>query len=417
VNDDFIPFHRPSITDAERAAVIEVLDSGWLTTGPKVRAFEEAFAAFVGAPHAIALNSATAGLHLALEGLGVGEGDEVVVPTYTFAASGETALYLRARPVLVDCDPATLNIAPAALERAITARTRAVQVVHVAGLPVDIAAVDQAIVTGARRGGLDEPPPIVEDAAHAFPSRVAACGGRFAGTIGRAGAFSFYATKTITTGEGGMLVTGDDALAARVRQMSLHGISRDAWKRYTAAGSWYYEIEAAGFKDNMTDLAAALGLAQLARADQLREARRRIAERYLESLRPLAAEGRVQLPATGDPGEHAWHLFVVRLEPDASNEVDAGLPGVAGLPEPLQPLATRRARTIERLREAGVGTSVHFIPLHLHPLYRSMGYRPTDFPAAESAYAGAISLPIWPEMKDGELGRVVAAVEHAIDQR
>ncbi len=253
MTDEPIPFHRPSIGGAERAAAVAVLDSGWLTTGSRAAEFETAFAAYVGASHAVAVNSATAALHLALEGLGVGDDDEVIVPTYTFAASAEVVLYLRARPVLVDVDVTTANIDPAAIADALTERTRAVEVVHIGGLPADLGGVLRA--TGSV--------PVVEDAAHAFPSPMPTFGGRFAGTIGRAGAFSFYATKTITTGEGGMLVTDEPGLADRARTMRLHGIGRDAWKRYAAGGSWYYEIEAAGFKDNLTDLAAAIGLAQL----------------------------------------------------------------------------------------------------------------------------------------------------------
>jgi dTDP-4-amino-4,6-dideoxygalactose transaminase len=394
MSQEFIPFHRASIGARERAAVLEVLDSGWLTTGERTRAFEQQFAAFVGATHAVALNSATAALHLAFEGLGVGDGSEVVVPTYTFAASAETVLYGRARPVLVDIVEGSLNADPAAVEAAITSRTAAVEIVHIAGLPAD------------RRAA----PPVVEDAAHAFPSPIRALGGRLAGTIGRAGAFSFYATKTITTGEGGMLVTDDPALADRARTMRLHGISRDAWNRYTRSGSWYYEIEAAGFKDNPTDIASALGLVQLDRARELRTARAAIAARYLDALDDLDAAGRLQLPDPGLPDEHAWHLFIVRLGGETVADVDLTLPGVAGLPPDLRPLAARRARAIEALMAAGVGASVHFIPLHLHPLYRSMGYGPGDFPRAERAYAGAISLPIWPGMTEDQVDRVVAAV-------
>ena len=249
-------------------------------------AFEDAFAAYVGVEHAVAVNSATAALHLALEGVGVERGDEVIVPTYTFAASAETVLYLGARPVLVDVDPLTANIDPAAAAAALGPRTRALEVVHVGGLPADLTGVLSAA------GGL----PVIEDAAHAFPSPVAALGNRFAGTVGLAGAFSFYATKTITTGEGGMLATNDATLADRARTMRLHGIGRDAWKRYTAAGSWYYEIEAAGFKDNLTDLAAAIGLVQLRRAADLRAARAAIAARYLEGFADLARNGRLILP-------------------------------------------------------------------------------------------------------------------------
>jgi perosamine synthetase len=258
--------------------------------------------------------------------------------------------------------------------------------------------------------------PVVEDAAHAFPSPVPSLGGRFAGTVGRAGAFSFYATKTITTGEGGMLVTDDDALAARARSMRLHGIGRDSWKRYAAGGSWFYEIEAAGFKYNPTDLASALGLAQLERAASLRAARAAIADRYLAGLTDAARDGLVVLPPSGASDEHAWHLFVVRLGPASrpADAVDTELPGVAVLPEPLRLLASRRARAIADLTAAGIGTSVHFIPLHLHPLYRELGYRTGQFPAAESAYAGAISLPIWPGMTDGDVERVVLSLRSAL---
>ena len=401
-SDEAIPFHRPSLGDAEREAVIEVLDSGWLTTGARTVEFERAFAEFVGGAEAVAVNSATAALHLAFEALGVDEGDEVIVPTYTFAASAETVLYQRARPVLVDVDAVTVNADPAAVAAAIGPRTRAIEVVHVAGLPADMPALLSAAGTI----------PIVEDTAHAFPSPIAALGGRFAGTIGRAGAYSFYATKTITTGEGGMLVTDDPALADRARTMRLHGIGRDDWKRYTDAGSWYYEIEAAGFKVNLTDVAAAIGLAQLQRARELRAARAAIAARYLAGLADAARDGLLTLPAVGAGDEHAWHLFIIRLRERAgsSDSVDLDLPGVAGLPPGLHALASRRARAIDGLRRAGIGTSVHFIPLHLHPLYRRMGYRAGQFPAAEAAYAGAISLPIWPGMTDAQVDRVIGAV-------
>lgn len=406
MTDERIPFHRPNLGAEERAAVDAVLESGWLTTGARAQAFEEAFAAFVGVDHAVAVNSATAALHLALEAIGVGEGDEVVVPTYTFAASAEVALYLHATPVLADVDPVTANLDRAAVAGSLTERTRAVEVVHLGGLPADLVGLLAAV------GDI----PIVEDTAHAFPSPVAAFDGRFAGTIGRAGAFSFYATKTITTGEGGMLATNDTAIADRARTMRLHGIGRDAWKRYTAAGSWYYEIEEAGFKDNLTDLAAAIGLVQLERATALRASRVGIASQYLERLAPLARDGLLVLPPGADDPAHAWHLFVVRLGPEAraGEPADTELPGVAGLPEPLRPVASRRARAIEDLGAAGIGVSVHFIPLHLHPLYRRMGYRPGQFPNAEAAYAGAISLPIWPGMTDAQIERVADAVAAAV---
>jgi perosamine synthetase len=406
VSDERIPFHRPSVGAAERDAVAGVLESGWLTTGARAAAFEAAFASYVGVEHAVGVNSATAALHLALEGLGVGEGDEVIVPTYTFAASAEVALYVRARPVLVDVDPATANVTPIAIGEALTDRTAAIEVVHVGGLPADLRGV--LAVAGDR--------PVIEDTAHAFPSPLAAFDGRFAGTIGRAGAFSFYATKTITTGEGGMLATDDAALADRARTMRLHGIGRDAWKRYTAAGSWYYEIEAAGFKDNLTDIAAAIGLIQLERAAELRASRAAIAQSYMERFAQLADAGRVVLPTGAHDPAHAWHLFVLRLGPEAGGDatVDLELPGVVQLPADLQGVASRRARAIESLGMAGIGVSVHFIPLHLHPLYERMGYRPGQFPNAEAAYAGAISLPIWPGMTERQIERVVDAVTAAV---
>src|SRR5438552_3892606 len=280
---DVIPFHRPSIGGSERQAVLDVLESGWLTTGSRAQEFEQRFGAFVGSKHAVAVNSATAALHLALEGIGVREDDEVIIPTYTFAAAGETVLYRRARPVLVDVAADALGADPAAVGAAVTERTKAVEVVHIGGLPADLAGIQASVQEAARGLGIAAPP-LVEDAAHAFPSPMPSSDGRFAGTVGRAGAFSFYATKTITTGEGGMLVTDDDDLAARARTMRLHGISHDAWKRYSAAGNWFYEITAAGFKDNLTDLAAALGIAQLERAGELRRARVSIADRYLAGL-------------------------------------------------------------------------------------------------------------------------------------
>jgi perosamine synthetase len=408
VTDERIPFHRPSLGAEERDAVSEVLDSGWLTTGSRAAAFEEAFARYVGTTHSVAVNSATAALHLALEGLDITDGDEVIVPTYTFAASAEVVHYLRARPVLVDVDAATANVSPSAVVAAITDRTRAIEVVHFAGLPADLRSVLDVA------GDL----PVVEDTAHAFPSPMAAFDGRFAGTIGRAGAFSFYATKTITTGEGGMLATDDAALADRARTMRLHGIGRDAWKRYTAAGSWYYEIEAAGFKDNMTDLAAAIGLVQLERAAELRAARAAIARRYFDGLADLATDGHLILPVGADDLAHAWHLFVIRLGPESRvvADSDLALPGVAALPAALRPMASGRARAIEALTRAGIGVSVHFIPLHLHPLYREMGNRAGQFPNAEAVYAGAISLPIWPGMTDIHVDRVVSAVIAAVSR-
>jgi dTDP-4-amino-4,6-dideoxygalactose transaminase len=385
----YLPFARPSITEREKQAVLDVLDSGWLTTGPRTKLFEERFAATVGTRQAIALNSATAALHLALEALGVGPDDEVIVPTWTFAASGEVVAYRGARPVLVDVDARTLNATPEAILAAVTPRTRAVIAVHIAGLPVEI----ERLVTLLEPRGIA----VVEDAAHAFPSRIGGTAGRYAGTFGRAGAFSFYATKTITTGEGGMLVTDDDAIAERARIMSLHGISRDAWNRYAANGSWYYEIEDAGYKYNMTDIAAALGLVQLERAEELLGARREIAAAYSDAFLASAAADLIELPEDADDGSHAWHLYIVRLA--------------------LDRLTLDRAAVIAALRDDGIGSSVHFIPLHLHPYYRRRwGTRPEDHPVATREYERVISLPIWPGMGESDIRRVVDSLASILDR-
>jgi perosamine synthetase len=376
----YLPFARPSITDRERNAVMEALDSGWLTTGARTKEFEERFAARVGARHAVALNSATAALHLALEALQVGPGDEVIVPTWTFAASAEVVIYRGARPVLVDIDRRTLNATTEGILAAVTPRTKAVIAVHVAGLPVDIAELVEALESRNVA--------VVEDAAHAFPSRIASAAHRYAGTFGRVGAFSFYATKTITTGEGGMLVTDDDGIAGRARVMSLHGISRDAWNRYTASGSWYYEIEDAGYKYNMTDLAAALGIVQLDRAEELFAARRSLASTYRARLSEAPFDELMELPPDAADGSHAWHLFIIRLA--------------------LGRLSIDRATVISALKDLGVGTSVHFIPLHLHPYYqREWGYTSSDLPVAAAEYDRVISLPLWPGMTEADVDRVV----------
>ena len=379
-----IPFHRPSITPAERAAVLEVLDSGWLTTGPRTIAFEEAVRAFVGTRHAVAVNSATAALHLALEALHIAPGDEVIVPTYTFAACGEVVRYLGARPRLADVDARTLNVTATTIEPHIRPATRAILVVHFGGLMADMSAINEL----AAQHGLA----VIEDAAHALP---AFQGGRAAGSIGTAGALSFYATKTVTTGEGGMLVTDSDVIADRARMMRLHGISQDAWQRYTAAGHWYYEIEDVGFKYNMTDIAAAIGLVQLERAEATRLERARVARRYREGFLAAGLLDTLELPPEAAPGDvHAWHLYAMRLR-------DGG--------------ATRRAAVVEHLRAAQIGTSVHFIPLHLHPYYRrTYGYAPGDLPIATHEYEREISLPIFPDLANADVDRVVEALAGAL---
>ncbi len=379
----FLLFAYPSITDREKKAVMEVLDSGWLTTGPKTKLFEQRFADTVGARFAIALNSATAALHLALEAFGVSEGDDVIVPTWTFAASAEVVAYLGARPVLIDVDPVTLNATPEAIVAAITPATKAVVVVHIAGYPVDMARLMELL----EPLGIS----VVEDSAHAFPTRIGSAGGRFAGTFGRAGAYSFYATKTITTGEGGMLVTDDPAIADRARLMSLHGISRNAWNRYAGSGSWYYEIEDVGYKYNMTDMAAAMGLVQLDRADELLAARRDLSARYSAKILASSVSDLIDLPADTPDGSHAWHLYVVRLQTER--------------------LRIDRGQVADGLKALGIGTSVHFIPLHLHPYYVRKGFVATDFPMATREYERVLSLPIWPGLTGNDIDRVVSGLE------
>lgn len=380
----FLPFALPEIGEEEIAEVVDTLRSGWVTTGPKARRFEEDFVAFLGDPalQAMAVNSATAGLHLALEGLSIGPGDEVITTTHTFTATAEVVRYLGADVVLVDIDPATLNIDPAAVEAAITPRTKAIIPVHYAGL----AAPMDAILAIARRHGLK----VVEDAAHALPTTHA---GQLVGTLASdATVFSFYANKTITTGEGGMVVTRDAALAARVKVMRLHGISRDAFDRYSAkTPSWYYEIVAPGYKYNLTDIAAALGIHQLRRADAFQRRRAEIAARYDEAFAGLPLV-RPPGPAAGD--RHAWHLYVVRL-------ADAA---------PLD-----REAFIERLFALGIGCSVHYIPLHQHPYWRERyGLDAARFPHSQRAYERMASLPIYTKMSDADVERVVDAVRQTL---
>lgn len=373
-----IPFHRPSLGGAERDAVIEVLDSRWLTTGRKCVAFEEAVQARVGSAHAVAVNSATAALHLALEALGVGKGDEVVVPTYTFASCGEVVRYMDARPRLADVDPVTLMVTPETIEPHLRPETKAIMVVHFGGRLARM----EPILELARSHGLA----VVEDAAHALPcSR----GGRQAGAWGDVGALSFYATKTVTTGEGGMLVTDSAEIANRARSMRLHGLTRDAWKRYSGGGSWYYEIEDVGFKYNLTDLAAAIGLVQLDRAEAMRVERERVARRYRQAVRAAGIADLVELPEDPASDEvHAWHLYPLRLN--------------------LGRLSIGRAAVIDRLGEAGIGASVHFIPLHMHPYYRrTYGYEAADLPVAAREYEREISLPIFPDLGDDEVDYIV----------
>jgi perosamine synthetase len=372
----FLPFHRALIGDEEMEAVLDVLRSGWLTAGPRVKEFEAQFASYVGASHAIAVSSCTAALHLALAAIGLQEADEVILPTMTFAASGEVVLYFKANPILVDSLPGSFHVDPAAIESAITARTRAILPVHYAGYPCEM----DAILDIGHRHGLK----VIEDAAHALPSSYK---GRSVGAIGDITCFSFYATKTLTTGEGGMITTADAEYANRMRRLSLHGISKDAWKRYSADGNWRYDILEAGFKYNFTDLQAALGIAQLSKCEAMRQSRAAIAARYTESLAEIDAFETPQFP---QHVEHAHHLYVLLVNTES--------------------LRIGRDRVIEELKNRGIGTSVHFIPLHLHSLYRELGYSAGQFPNAEERFERAISLPIYPGMTDADIDRVTEAL-------
>ena len=381
MRDFFLPFSSPTIGDEELAEVVDTLQSGWLTTGPKVRRFEEQFSAYVGCRHAVAVNSCTAALHLALEAIGVRPGDEVITTPMTFAATGEVIHYLGAKPVFVDIDLGTMNLDVSLLERVIQqcSRPKAILPVHMAGLACEM----DPIISIAKKHGLR----VIEDAAHTFPTLYK---GRMIGTIGDVTCFSFYSTKTITTGEGGMATTEDDSLAERMRVMSLHGISKNAWTRYMASGNWYYEIVAPGFKYNMTDLAASLGIAQLGKADQFHQQRLALAHRYTAAFGRIADF--VETPPDALPGGmHSWHLYIIKLR--------------------LDRLTIDRGRFIEELKEAKIGASVHFIPLHLHPYYReTYGYTPADFPHAYETCQRIISLPLYPKMTEGDVDSVTDAV-------
>lgn len=368
-----VPFYTPDIGEEEIAAVVETLRSGWITIGPRTQEFEKRFAAFVGAPHAVAVSSCTAALHLALDCIGIQPGDEVITSTLTFTATGATVLHAGGTLVLADVTPDTLNLDPADVGRKVSPRTRAIVPVHYAGHP---APMDE-LLDIARTHRLA----VIEDAAHALP---AAYKGRRVGTIGDLTAFSFYATKNLCTGEGGMLTTSNEEWADVLRTRRLHGMSRDAWRRYSTEGQWRYDVLYPGFKYNMTDLNASLGLVQLRRLPQLYERRRQLAQRYYELLADVEA---IQLPEVRPEVEHAWHLFVVRLRTEA--------------------LRIDRDRMIEELRQAGVGTQVHFIPLHMHSYYRGrFGFQPEQFPVASAVAERIISLPLFTRMTDDDVAYV-----------
>lgn len=386
-----IPFARVVCDGNELAYVREVLESGWLTTAGKAQEFERRFALAVGARYACAVNSCTAALHLAVEALGIGPGDRVVIPTWTFTATAEVVRYLGADPVVVDVDPETALLTPELVKEALDRHpgVRAVMLVHFAGQPAQLTRPDGGgILDLCRRRGAR----VVEDAAHAFPARWE---GRMVGAFGDATCFSFYANKTITTGEGGMLTTDDEAVFQRAKVMRLHGIDRDIWNRFTAERpSWEYDVVAPGYKYNMPDINAAIGLAQLERAEALRAGRERVVRAYLEGL--SGVEG-LDLPGVRVPmADHAWHLFPVVLNEHAR---------------------VRRDVFIERLAARGIGTSVHYKPLHRMTYYRERyGLQPESFPGAERLWRGNVSLPLYPSMSGDEIAQVIEAVREVLEE-
>ena len=379
----FVPFHRAPVGEEEALAVCEVIRSGWITMGPKTFEFEKEFAKYVGAPHAIAVSTGTAALHLALEAAGVREGDEVLLPTTTFTATAEAVTYLKARPVLVDIEPVTMNLDPQDAARRISSRTKAIIPVHLGGQPCDMKEIQKLACEHHLK--------IIEDAAHALPSEYR---GRRIGQISEFTCFSFYATKTLTTGEGGMVTAENPAAADRIRLMRLHGIERDAWKRYRSGGSWRYQVLEAGFKYNLTDFQSAIGLVQLAKCDRMRQARQIIAQRYNNAF---SSTEELLLPEIRSDRTTSWHLYILRLR--------------------LDRLRGDRDDFVQKLNDRGVACSIHFIPLHLQPYYqRAYGYKGGDFPNAEKQFDSCLSLPIFPSMTDQEVEHVIRVVQETTRQ-
>jgi UDP-4-amino-4,6-dideoxy-N-acetyl-beta-L-altrosamine transaminase len=378
---EFLPYALHMIEEEEIQEVVDTLKSNWITKGPKTLAFEKEFAEYVGCKHAVAMNSCTAALHIALAASGIGRGDEVITTPMTFASTASTIIHTGARPVFVDIEPDTGCMDPSLIEDKITEKTRAIVPVHYAGQACDM----DPIMDIAERHGLF----VSEDAAHAINTTYK---GKRVGSIGNATSFSFYATKNLTTAEGGMLTTNDDELADRARIMSLHGMSRNAWTRYQAGGSWYYEVEYPGFKYNMTDIQAALGLMQLRKIDRFQALREEYANMYNEAFREMEE---IEIPHVKDYGVHAWHLYVIKVNHDH--------------------LIIDRNAFIEELTKRNIGTSVHFIPVHLHPYYsRQFGYKEGDFPAAEKMYSRIISLPLYPRMTKEDVQDVISAVQDIV---
>jgi len=379
--EHFLPYALPLIEEEEIAEVVDALKSGWISKGPKTLQFEKEFAEFIGVKYAIAMNSCTAALHISLAAAGIGPGDEVITSPLTFASTANTIIHAGAKPVFADIDPQSGMIDPAKIEDKITKRTRAIVPVHYGGQACDM----DRIMELARKYKLY----VSEDAAHAVYTQYK---GKLIGSIGNTTSFSFYATKNMTTGEGGMLTTNDEELAERARVMSLHGMSRNAWSRYNKGGSWYYEVLEPGFKYNMTDMQAALGLHQLRKLPRFQALREEYAGMYQEAFGDMEE---LRIPHVLEYGRHAWHLYSIRLVPEKL-EID-------------------RNRFIEELTAANIGTSVHFIPVHLHPYYRdTYGYQRGDFPLSEEFFDHLISLPLYPKMTKEDVSDVISAVRKIV---
>ena len=377
-NSSFIPFAKPALSKEEEKAVISVIRSGWLTTGPETAKFEKEFAEYTGSSHALAVNSGTAGLHLGLESLNVKPNDLVITTPYTFTASAEIIRYLGANPVFIDINKKTNNIDPELLEKALkTKKIKAMVIVHIAGLPCNM----KIICDLSKKYNV----PFIEDAAHSFPVKTS---GKFAGTFGESGIYSFYANKTMTTGEGGMIVTDNENIARRIKIMRLHGIDRDCWDRYNSKKpGWYYQVIEPGFKYNLPDILSAIGRIQLKKAKNFLIERMKIAKEYIKRLSEYDF---LEIPDYSD--EHAWHIFIIKIKNSKLN--------------------ITRNDFIEELSKAGIGTSVHYIPLHIMPYYKNLyGYKPEDFPNAYNNYRSCISLPIYPGLRKKELDYIINSIK------
>lgn len=382
VRNTFLPFHLPTLEQEEISAVTNVLRGGWLTKGPETLKLEENVKHFVGTKHAIGVNSCTSALHLSLETAGISVGDEVIVPTYTFAATANVVIHAGAKPVLVDVDSDNFCINIAAAEKAISKRTKAIVPVHFAGHPCEMDLIQEL----ARKHNLE----VIEDAAHAFGAKYK---GKMIGGLSKYTCFSFYVTKNITTGEGGMITTDDDEMAEKLRTSSMHGLNADAWNRYSNRGSWYYEVVNAGYKYNMSDLQAALGNVQLLKVQRFQESRETIAKKYVAEL--SNSEPIIVCPRPKSNVKSAWHLFPIILR--------------------FEKLRLNRDKFIQALKAEQIGTSVHFIPVHMHPYYaQTYSYRETDFPNSYFLFSHEISLPIYPNMTENDVMDVISALKKLV---